>query len=113
MIQVFFLTKADIAKAGNKVGRLHAFFRGDSEKEAVVDFGNCLKKRLRQGTAIDFLNACDKAAEDLSSPEKVPETYDRASVGIMRSMAPFFAEKLFSKSFAEEVKQFLDLREMV
>jgi|SRR3989338_952099 len=113
MIQVLFLTKADIAKAGNKVGRLHDFFKGVNEKETVVDFENCLKKRLRQGTAKDFLVVCEQAVEDLTDPQKVPETYDKHAVGVMRDMIPFFAEKLFNKSFAEEVKQFLDIREMV
>ena len=113
MIQVLFLTKQDIAKASKKLEQVHNVFKKPEESEAILDFAGCLKSRLKQGTAKDFLIACELASNDLSDPEKVPETYDNYTIGVIRDMANIFAEKMFGKDFAEEVRQFMDIRELI
>ncbi|MCK6462284.1 MAG: hypothetical protein L6Q29_00430 [Candidatus Pacebacteria bacterium] len=106
MIAVTFLRKEDIAKAEQKLLEVHKNFKTSGEQEVIVDFANCLKKRLKQGTVRDFVESCSKAADDLRNEKIVPEAYDKATVGFARNDAtPFIAEKLFGKKFAEEVKQ--------
>lgn len=113
MIQVIFVTRRDIENAQKKLLVLHKKFEKPCEQEAAIDFENCLGKRLKSGTAIDFLIACENAADDLLDPKKVPETYDQFTVGIMKNMTNVFAEELFGPRFAREVQDFIESRELV
>lgn len=113
MIQVMFATSQDVARAKKKLLTLHEMFENSSEREATIDFENCLGKRLKSGTAIDFLIACENAADDMLSPKKVPETYDLFTIGRFKDMADIFAKELFGRSFSEEVRQFMDVRDLV
>jgi len=107
MIQAIFLTKMDIVKAQKKLAEVHNIFINPNERDATIDFANCLKPLLRPGTARDFLTACDQASRDLSNPKKVPETYDSFTVGVMRDMADVFAKEIFSTDFAKEVEKLM------
>lgn len=113
MVIVSFLTGQDIVNAKKRLLVLHKVFENQQEQDAVADFANCLKTRLRPGTALDFLTACEEAADDLLDNKKLPETYDRYTVGVMKDLAEFFAKELFGKTFSEEVRQFIDVRELV
>lgn len=113
MIFVMFITKQKIVKAKKKLDAVHLIFKKPSEQEAVIDFANCLKKHLKNGTAKDFLKSCDSAADDIADGTKVPEPYDSYTVGVMRDMADIFAREIFGKNFAKEVRQFMDIRKFV
>lgn len=102
MIQT--LTKEDIARGQKKLAEVHNFFQG-GEKEAVYDFASCLKERMRAGSAEDFVAIYDQAANDLHDESKVAEIYDKSTIGFIRDVSPFIAEKIFGKNFAEEIKQ--------
>lgn len=113
MIQVLFATKSDIFLAKKKLLTLHEILETPCEKDTIADFATCLKQRLRPCIALDFLEICEKSADDLSDPEKVPETYEQFTIGRLKDMTTIFAKELFGTQFAREVQDFIESKELV
>ena len=88
-------------------------------EDYIFDFAECLKKRLiyhRQDiTGVrDFIEMCEMVSTmDMADPDKVHEVYGKDTSAALYQMIPYFAEKLCGKSFAEEARKFMDVRELV